>query len=143
MNSVPTKANASAAPPAPPPVVTARRGWAARATSAASAAVGAIAGLAPHLLHHIGPLAGAALVTGAAGSVLFGALGFLLTIPMLLRLRRRFGSWRAPAIALVLFAVMFTISTAWIGPAIRGAANPATPESHDDHDHAARWLPLG
>lgn len=45
------------------------------------------------------------------GSFLFGAIGFVLTLPLLLRLKRRFGSWLAPAIALALFAVMFTVST--------------------------------
>ena len=46
----------------------------------------------PHVLHHVGPLAGAALLVGATGKVLFGALGFLLAVPMLRRLRRRTGS---------------------------------------------------
>jgi len=95
-------------------------GWTARLLSAISAAIGTIAGITPHVLHHIGPLAGAALLTGTEGSFLFGALGFALTLPLLLRLKRRFGSWLAPGIALAFFAVMFTISTFWIGPAIRG-----------------------
>jgi len=117
------------------------RGWSTRLTSALSAIVGTIAGLAPHVLHHIGPLAGAALVTGTAGSALFGVLGFVLTIPMLLRLRRRFGSWVAPGIALALFAVMFTISTLWIGPAIRGDDATTTPEL-DEHGHDGVVVPL-
>jgi hypothetical protein len=54
---------------------------------------------------------------------------------MLLRLRRRFGSWLAPGIALVLFILMFTISTVWIGPAIRGDENE--PALSDPHDHSA------
>jgi hypothetical protein len=37
-------------------------------------------------------LAGAALLAGATGRLLFGALGFLLAVPMLVRLRRRSGS---------------------------------------------------
>ena len=83
----------------------------ARLLGALSGVMGAVAGLTPHVLHHIGPITGAALLTGTEGSLLFGALGFALTLPMLLRLKRRFRSWVAPGIALTLFAVMFTIST--------------------------------
>ncbi len=99
-----------------------RRGWA-----AVTGAIGAVSGVAPHVLHHVGPLAGAALLAGAAGTALFGALGFLLSIPLLLRMRRRFGSWRAPAIALAVFAAAFTLSTVVIGPAIRGGDAQAAP----------------
>ncbi|HMN99273.1 MAG TPA: hypothetical protein PKD59_07660 [Miltoncostaeaceae bacterium] len=52
---------------------------------------------------------------------LFGALGFVLSVPFLLRLRRRSGSWRRPVAPLLVFAAMFTISTTVIGPAIRGS----------------------
>jgi hypothetical protein len=52
---------------------------------------------------------------------------------MLLRLRRRFGTWLAPAIALALFAAMFTVSTLWIGPAIRGNGDDAPIEDHEQH----------
>jgi putative oligomerization/nucleic acid binding protein len=97
-----------------------RRGWLARIGAAFSAAMGVVAGIAPHVLHHVGPLAGAALLAGAGSSVLFGAIGFALMIPMLLRLRRRFGTWAAPGVALVLFAAAFTVSTLRTGPAIRG-----------------------
>lgn len=38
------------------------------AWNAVTAAVGAVMGLLPHLLHHVGPLGGAVLVTGATGS---------------------------------------------------------------------------
>lgn len=82
--------------------------------------LGTVSGLAPHVLHHVGPIVGAALVAGAGGTVLFGALGFLLSVPFLLQLRRRSGSWRRPVAALLVFAVMFTLSTTVIGPAIRG-----------------------
>ena len=121
--------------------VTVSRGWSDRLTGAVSAGVGAVTGLAPHVLHHVGPLAGAAIVSGAAGSAFFGVVGFLLTIPLLVRLQRRFGSWLAPGIALVLFAVMFTISTLWIGPAIRDGGESA-PDPHDGHDHGAFSVPL-
>ena len=92
----------------------------ARAYGLASATVGTVAGITPHVLHHIGPIAGAAILTGTEGSVLFGAIGFVLTLPLLLRLKKRFHSWAAPGVALALFVIMFTISTLWIGPAIRG-----------------------
>lgn len=95
-------------------------GLARRAWLAVSAAFAAISGLLPHVLHHVGPLAGAALLGGALGSVLFGVLGFLVAIPFLLRLHSRFGNWRAPGIALAAFVVAFSVSTFVIGPAISG-----------------------
>lgn len=120
-----------------------RGGWVARmrrrAWAAVMGVVGVVSGIAPHVLHHVGPLAGAALVTGAGGSVLFGILGLAVSVPFLLRLKRRFGSWRAPAIALMVFAAMFTLSTLVIGPAIRGDSSPAaTPleqPAPDPHGH--------
>ena len=104
-------------------------------------ALGTLGGLAPHVLHHVGPLAGTALLAGAGGTALFGALGFAASIPMLLRLRRRYRSWWAPAIALVIFAAMFALSAFVIGPAISGgdgggapADNPApTSTEHTGH----------
>ena len=83
-----------------------------------TAAVGAVMGLLPHLLHHAGLVAGAALVTGTTGNLLFGAAGLLLSAPLLRRLYRRFGTWKAPASALVLFAGAFAVSAFLIGPAI-------------------------
>jgi hypothetical protein len=83
--------------------------------------VGGIVGIAPHVLHHIGLLAGTAVLAGAGGTALFGALGLLASVPMLLRLRRRFGTWRAPAIALGVFTAMFALSAFVIGPAINGS----------------------
>ena len=97
------------------------RGWTTRLYGALSGAVGTIAGITPHVLHHVGPIAGAAVLTGTGGNILFGAIGFVVTVPLLLRLRRRFGSWLAPGIALAIFAAMFTVSTLWIGPAVRDA----------------------
>lgn len=118
------------------------RSWVARVYSAVSGALGTVAGITPHVLHHIGPIAGAAILTGTAGSILFGAIGFVLTVPLLLRLRRRFGSWLAPGIALAIFALMFTISSLWIGPAIRdgfGAGDSDTStEGKDPHGHGSR-----
>jgi hypothetical protein len=59
-------------------------------------------------------------VAGAGGTALFGVLGFAASIPMLLRLRRRYRSWWAPALALLIFAAMFALSAFVIGPAISG-----------------------
>ncbi len=91
--------------------------------NALTGALGAVAGLAPHVLHHIGLLAGTALIAGAGGTALFGILGLALSVPMLLRLRRRFASWWAPAIGLAVFAVTFSISAFVIGPAINGGTS--------------------
>ncbi|WNB87000.1 hypothetical protein [Cellulomonas sp. ATA003] len=103
-------------------------------------ALGAMMGVAPHVLHHVGPLVGTALVAGAGGTALFGLLGLVASVPMLLRLRRRFGSWRAPALALVVFAAMFLVSTLVIGPRISGVDNPVNPEitdvEHGEHHPA-------
>ena len=117
-----------------------RRSVVARAWSAVLAVWGGFVGLLPHVLHHVGPLAGAALLAGAGGTVLFAAIGFLAAIPFLLRLYRRFRTWRAPAIALAIFAVMFSLSSFVIGPAISGGDEPASPQpeieqpaGHDGH----------
>jgi len=115
-----------------------RRSLLGRAWSAVLAAWGAFIGLLPHVLHHVGPLAGAALLAGSGGTVLFAAIGFLAAIPFLLRLHRRFRSWRAPAIALAIFAAMFSLSSFVIGPAITGGDEaPARPgieqPGHEQH----------
>lgn len=95
---------------------------------------GAVAGVAPHVLHHVGPIAGTAVVSGATGTLVFGALGFLLMVPTLLRIKRHFGSWVAPGIATAVFALIFTISTVWVGPIIRGEPAASTDEHSTDHD---------
>ncbi len=115
-----------------------RGGWAARAMASLTAVVGTVAGIVPHVLHHVLPLAGAAFLTGATGSVVFGAVGLILTVPLLLRLRRRFQTWWAPAVALALFVVAFSVSTFVIGPAISGdgaADGPDASEESDPHGH--------
>ena len=43
------------------------------------------------------------------GTAVFGALGLVLSVPFLLSLRRRFDSWWAPTIGLVVFTVMFAV----------------------------------
>jgi hypothetical protein len=83
------------------------------------AILGGAMGLAPHLLHHVGLLAGTALLAGIGGTALFALLGLAAMLPMLLRLRRRFDSWWAPGIAVTGFAAMFALSTLVIGPALR------------------------
>jgi hypothetical protein len=91
-----------------------------RVAALVSSAVAAVLGVAPHVLHHVGPLAGAALLAGTGGTLLFGAIGLVAAIPFLLRVHRRCGSWRVPAALLATFAMMFSISAFVIGPAISG-----------------------
>jgi hypothetical protein len=107
-----------------------------RAWTGLLAAWGAFIGLAPHVLHHVGPLAGAALLAGTAGTLLFAALGFVAAIPFLLRLHRRFRTWRAPAIALAVFAAMFSLSSFVIGPAITGGDDPTPKPGVEQPAHA-------
>ena len=98
---------------------------------------GGFVGLLPHVLHHVGPLAGAALLAGATGRVLFAAIGFVAAIPFLRRLHRRFQTWKAPAVALAVFAAAFSLSSFVIGPAISGDDAPARPvieqDGHEQH----------
>lgn len=110
--------------------------------SVLSGVVAAISGIAPHVLHHVGPLAGTALLAGAGGTILFGVAGFALSIPMLLRLHRRLGTWRAPAVASGVFLVVYLFSSLVLGPAIAGSsAGPSAPapaftplpSDHDAH----------
>ena len=107
--------------------VAAPRSFRARTWGVAVAVWGGFTGLVPHVLHHVGPLAGAALLAGAGGQVLFAAIGFVAAVPLLLRLHRRFGNWRAPALALAVFAAMFAVSSLVIGPAISGGGDAKTP----------------
>ena len=88
---------------------------------------GLFIGLLPHLLHHIGPLAGAALLVGTRGTVAFAAIGFVASIPFLVRLQRRFATWRAPALALAVLAAMFSLSSFVIGPAISDGGESSPP----------------
>jgi hypothetical protein len=108
--------------------------------TAASGAVAAISGIAPHVLHHVGPLAGTALLAGAGGTVLFYVAGFAISIPMLLRLRRRFGTWVAPAVATGIFTGVYLFSALVVGPALTAervsveAPGPTpTPSGHAEH----------
>lgn len=109
-----------------------RPSLAGRVWGAVLAAWGGFIGLLPHVLHHVGPLAGAALLAGATGRVLFAAIGFVAAIPFLRRLHRRFRTWKAPAIALAVFAAAFSLSSFVIGPAIAGDEAPAQPGIEQD-----------
>lgn len=94
----------------------------------------AVTGVAPHVLHHVGPLAGAAFLAGATGKLLFALVGFAASVPFLLRLHRRFASWLVPALALSLMAGAFTVSTFVIGPAlISEPAEVQDPLEHIEH----------
>lgn len=97
--------------------------------------IGLAVGVLPHLLHHVAFLAGTALVAGSGGTALFGAVGLVASVPLLLRLYRRFATWRAPAIALLIFAAMFSLSAFVIGPAISGTGGSARPPSAPADNH--------
>lgn len=105
----------------------------------AGAVVGAALGLVPHVLHHVGLLAGAALVTGASGNALLFAIGLVFSIPLLQRLYRRFLSWWAPTIAVAVFSGLFTLSALVVGPAIAGESSsgdqPPAPTQTRAQDH--------
>ena len=53
---------------------------------------------------------------------------------MLRRVYRRFGTWRAPAVGLVVFAVMFTLSAFVIAPAITGGSDGGPPHPVVNHN---------
>lgn len=93
------------------------------------AAIGALLGLVPHVMHHIGILAGAALLSGVFGNSLLYAVGLLLSIPLLNRLRKRFGTWKAPATGVVVFTAMFLLSALVVGPAISRSSTPPAPQT--------------
>lgn len=88
------------------------------------AVFGALLGLAPHVLHHIGLIAGAAFVVGAGGNALFFLVGLLFSVPLLRSLHRRFSTWRAPAVAIAVFTGLFSLSAFVVGPALTGSGAP-------------------
>lgn len=100
---------------------------------------GAITGVAPHVLHHVGPLAGAALLAGAGGKALFFLIGVGASTPMLIRLYRRFGSWLAPATAVLIFALTYTVSSVLVAPLFNDDATVSPPSgvtsTTHGHDH--------
>lgn len=99
---------------------------------------GVVIGVAPHVLHHAGPLAGAALLAGAGGKLLFGAIGFAISIPFLLRLYRRFQSLVAPVVAAGAFLAIFLVSSVVVSPLISGAnEGGSTPGRQVPVNHAS------
>lgn len=126
------------APPvgaAPPGVPLARR--VAGVWAGVRAGLGAALGLVPHLLHHVGLVAGAAVLTGAVGNGVFYVVGLVFSIPLLRRLRARFGSRWAPAVGVAVFTALFALSAFVVGPAISGEADtppPAEPAVTQDHE---------
>ncbi|GGG62143.1 hypothetical protein GCM10011374_26590 [Kocuria dechangensis] len=95
--------------------------------NSAMGGMGAVLGLLPHVLHHVGVLAGMALIAGSGGTLVFGVLGLAASVPLLLRLRRRFGTWWAPAVGLLVFAALYSLSAFVIGPLISGSATVDVP----------------
>ena len=114
-------------------------GISARLWGALAAAWAVVTGVAPHVLHHAGPLAGAALLAGAGGKAIFFALGLVLSVPMSRRLYRRFGSLVAPAVAMALFAAVFTFSSLVIAPRLTGSEQSEQPgiQQPAGSDHAS------
>lgn len=119
-----------------------RAPWRIRTAALLSSGIAVVLGLAPHVLHHAAPIAGAALLAGTAGTLLFGFIGLVASLPLLLRVHRRSGGWGVPAALLALFAVGFAVSTLIIGPAIRGddpssgsGPTPGVPSGHDTEHH--------
>ena len=113
------------------------RAFGARLWGGIVAFFGVVTGVAPHVLHHVGPLAGAALLAGFGGQVLFFALGLALSAPLMLKLYRRFGTLLAPAVAVVAFAAIFTFSSVVVAPRLTDSdESPTTPiEQPQDHGH--------
>ncbi|MHA6512757.1 hypothetical protein [Tessaracoccus sp. Z1128] len=110
-----------------------RRGFWGALWAGTRATLGALMGLAPHVMHHIGFLAGAALLTGFLGNTLLYVVGLALSIPLLRRLHRRFSTWKAPAIGIAVFTGLFALSAFVIGPLF----NPATSSEQDTPTPAA------
>ncbi len=96
-------------------------GGRARPLAGGVGAGGLVMGAAPHVLHHIGLVAGASLLAGTAGTLLFGVLGLLAAVPVLVTVRRRTGGWLLPGAGLVLFAALFVLSSLVLAPLLTGA----------------------
>jgi Kef-type K+ transport system membrane component KefB len=121
-----------------------RRGVVGRVWAALLGGWGIVTGLAPHVLHHVGPLAGAALLAGFGGKLLFFALGLVLSLPLLRRLYRRFRTLLAPALAVVVFAAMFTLSTLVIAPLVTGGSEKSPARGIEQpNDHASHHSGVG
>jgi hypothetical protein len=92
-------------------------------SSTLAGVIGAVAGLAPHVLHHIGPLAGTALIAGAGGTAVFGCPAWSR------RCRCSCGGAGSapggPGDRPGRVAVMFSSSAFVIGPAINSGGGPS------------------
>jgi hypothetical protein len=113
-------------------------GLGARLWGGVVAAWAVVTGVAPHVLHHVGPLAGAALLVGFGGKAIFFVLGLVLSLPMLRRLYWRFDTLVAPALAVVGFVAVFAVSSLVIAPRLTGTdKSPAPgieqPSGHESH----------
>lgn len=107
------------------------------------AGLGAALGILPHVMHHAGLLAGAALLTGLLGNGILYVVGLLMSVPLLRRLRSRFQTRWAPAIGVAVFTALFSLSAFVVGPAISSSGEkvpaiapaPAvtTTDGHDGH----------
>lgn len=95
-------------------------GWVGRVKAVAAGVSAGLLGAAPHVLHHVGPLAGAAVLAGATGKLIFGIVGFVAMIPLFRKLHRKSGGWQVPTLALAAMSVIFLFSTFVIGPALTG-----------------------
>ncbi len=51
----------------------------------------------------------------------------MLSVPVLLRVHRRCGNWRIPALLLVTFATVFSVSTFVVGPALNDPYDSPAP----------------
>ena len=111
----------------------------ARLSAAVAGAWALVTGVAPHVLHHVGPLAGAALLAGFGGRAIFFTLGLLLSLPLLRRLYRRSRTFLAPVLAVVVFAGLFAFSSFVIAPRLTGGSEKAPapgvelPTGHASH----------
>lgn len=109
----------------PTPQAAGRLTVADRIRAALGAAWALVLGAAPHVLHHVGPLAGAAVLAGATGRLVFGIAGLLLAIPLLRRIYRHTGTLVAPALALAAMTTAFLVSSFVIAPALTGTSSNA------------------
>lgn len=131
-----------------PGVTGGRRGFWGALWAGTRATLGALMGLAPHVMHHIGFLAGAALLTGFLGNTLLYVVGLALSIPLLRRLRRRFSTWKAPAIGIAVFTGLFALSAFVIGPLFNPVTSseqdtpaPASASTSDSEEHEGHHSP--
>lgn len=116
------------------PAVAAPHGLSAKLWGGILASWAVVTGAAPHVLHHIGPFAGAAVLAGFGGQVIFFVGGLVLSLPLLRRIYRRFQSLVAPALAVLAFAALFAFSSLVISPQLSGNATPAAPLEQPDYD---------